>query len=117
MEGVYMKKIMLLLVLSTVVFTSCPIYAGRPFSTEDAGVAGNGTLQLELSFDYAKTGSDKSYSFLTVPIYGVSERLEVSLEFPYTWILPEEEKNVDGLEDISFIVKGLLIEESQDVPA
>lgn len=93
-------------------------YAGRPFSTEDAGVAGKGIAQLELSAEYARQDNgDKDYTFLFVPIYGITERLEFSVEFPYRLTRPEVGDDEEGFEDVNLVLKGLIIEEGDKTPA
>ena len=56
-------------------------FAYRPFGTEDAGVAGKGVVQTETSFDSLKWNDGKTErNFLLVPIYGLTDNLEVSAE-------------------------------------
>lgn len=86
-------------------------FAYRPFTTEDAGVAGKGVAQLEASWDYAHWESgDADHTFLLVPIYGVTERLEMSLELPYIIHKPAEESSIQGLGDINVVGKYQLFE-------
>ena len=45
-------------------------WASRPFVTEDAGVAGRGTFQVETSWDYFRWhNNDREQALLFVPIY------------------------------------------------
>lgn len=92
-------------------------HAGRPFTTEDAGVAGDKNLQTELSVDYAANDGDKNYTFLFVPVYGTGERFEVSAEFPYSFVKPEGGGTVKGSADINLAFKTLLLPEKDSTPA
>jgi hypothetical protein len=92
--------------------------AYRPFITEDAGVAGKGVAQLETSWDYLNwRGGDVDNAFLLVPIYGVTERLEMSLEIPYLLHNPDTGSNVDGIGDLNVVGKYLIFEEKDMWPA
>lgn len=91
--------------------------AYRPLTTEDAGVAGQGVAQLELSWDYLRWGhDDHEQTLLFVPIYGLTRRIEVSAEIP-TMIHHLEECSHDGLGDVSLIGKVLLVPEGPRWPA
>lgn len=62
---------------------SSDVFACRPFVTEDAGVAGRNIAQLEISYDHLNCGTEADEGILMfVPIYGVSDRLELSAEIP-----------------------------------
>ncbi len=93
-------------------------FAYRPFITEDAGVAGKGVAQLEASWDYLhwKNG-DSDHAFLLVPIYGVTEKLEMSAEVPYILHKAEGERKVNGIGDINVVAKYQLFEEKEILPA
>lgn len=89
------------------------LYAYRPFITEDAGVAGKGVAQLEVSWDYMDwENGDTENVLLLVPIYGITERIELSAEMPY--LFHEEE---DGIGDINLVGKFLMISETDRLPA
>jgi hypothetical protein len=96
-------------------------FAYRPFTTEDAGVAGKGVFQTELSWDYLKYDNrDKDSLFLFVPIFGVSENLELSAEIPYVFKYPQDADNADnqnGIGDINLVGKYLLLKETENRPA
>ena len=94
------------------------VYAGRPFSTEDAGVAGKGVAQLEVSVEYAKQpNGDKEYVSYFIPVYGLTERLEFSAEFPHKLTNFKEGGGEEGLEDVSLVLKTLIVEERDNMPA
>lgn len=86
-----------------------PAIAYRPFSTEDAGVAGAKIFQLELSHDYIQWSRDqKDSGFLLVPVFGVSDEAELSLEIPFVSVQPAAGQHEEGIGDINFALKYLL---------
>ncbi len=113
------KRIFLACFISIVVFVICPenSSAYRPLGTEDAGVAGKGVAQMEISWDYLKWDNGNEHVFLIVPIYGVTERLELSAEIPYLVHNFEGETTQSSIGDINLIAKYLLIQESKINPA
>jgi hypothetical protein len=52
-----------------------------------------------------------------VPIYDLTERIEFSLEFPYTSFRSNESEDEDGLSDITLVLKTLLFPEENTTPA
>ena len=85
-------------------------FAYRPLTTEDAGVAGKGVAQAEFSWDTLKwKNGDKEDVFLLVPIYGLTENLELSVEIPYLHHRPAAVPSEEGTGDISIVAKYLLI--------
>ncbi|MEW6003595.1 MAG: transporter [Nitrospirota bacterium] len=106
--------------LLTICFMGIPnsSFAYRPFATEDAGVAGKGVTQLEISWDYLKwKNSDRENILLLVPIYGITDRIELSAEVPYLFHNPEDEKSERGISDINIVSKFLILEEKDIRPA
>lgn len=90
----------------------------RPFLTEDAGVAGKGVPQIEASWDYMEWGNgDVEHALLFVPIYGVTKRLELSLELPWFFHEPMSGTIHVGVGDINLVGKFLILEESKNYPA
>lgn len=71
-----------------------------------------------MSWDYLKwrTG-DRENVLLFVPIYGLTERIELSVEVPYLFHNPVEDDSVKGIGDISLVGKFLLLEEKDLRPA
>lgn len=114
-----MKRILALtLAIGLILFSCIPAHAYRPFATEDAGVAGKGVAQMEVSWDYLEwDNDDKENNFLLVPIYGITERIEFSIEIPYMFHDPEDGENENGIGDINIVAKFLLIEEGEKNPA
>lgn len=112
-----MKKIGYILIVLAIIYPS-GVFAYRPFTTEDAGVAGKGVLQLETSWDYLEwQDNDIENVLLFVPIYGITDRIELSTEIPYPFHSPEEGDNEDGIGDINIVGKFLLINETEKLPA
>jgi predicted porin len=99
-------------------FGILPAYAYRPLGTEDPGVAGKGVFQTELSFDYLKWNDGKlERNFVFVPIYGLTENLEVSAEIPYLMHLNSDASNPQGVGDINLVLKDSLLSEGEKNPA
>ncbi|MBI4744960.1 MAG: transporter [Deltaproteobacteria bacterium] len=92
--------------------------AYRPLTTEDAGVAGKGVAQAELSWDNIKwKNSDKEEIFLLVSIYGLTENLELSVEIPYLYHKPASRPSEEGTGDIKIVAKYLLVPGGTESPA
>jgi len=95
-----------------------PVHAYRPFTTEDAGVAGKGVFQAELNWDYLKgQDSGKDSVFLFVPIVGVTENLELSAEIPYQFRYPYDAENENGIGDVNLVAKYQIVKETEKIPA
>ncbi|MFA4905274.1 MAG: transporter [Candidatus Margulisiibacteriota bacterium] len=100
-----MKRIITGFILSAWLM-SLPALAYRPFGTEDAGVAGRGVAQLELSWDYLKWRDQKRENvFLMVPIFGLTDRIELSAEIPYLFHNLPEGSDHQGGGDINLVGK------------
>src|SRR3990172_5518012 len=107
-----------LLVVLSVFIASQAAHAYRPFATEDAGVAGKGVAQLEMSWDYLSwKNKDKENVLLFVPIYGITDNIELSVEVPYLFHRPAEGDNINGIGDINLVGKFLILEEKDVRPA
>lgn len=92
-------------------------YAGRPFSTEDAGVAGRGVVQFEQGNSFSMQSQSEELTVTSTPIVGLTDRFEVSSDFPVAFKWPDEEKGREGFSDINLILKSLLIHEGEINPA
>lgn len=114
-----MKKSFLITALAMFLFVLAGnAFAYRPFATEDAGVAGEGVTQVEVSLDRLEwENDDDDFVFMVVPIYGVTERLEVSAELPYLRHNPEVGDSESGAGDVNLVGKYLLSEEDGVHPA
>lgn len=94
------------------------VFAYRPLGTEDAGVAGKGVAQTEMSWDYLKwKNDDVEQVFMLVPIYGLTDNLELSVEIPYLLHNPKAGGSEEGIGDINVVAKYLLIQEGDKNPA
>lgn len=101
-------------------FMAGNVSAYRPLGTEDAGVAGKGVAQTEISWDYLKWDNDEldhENAFLLVPIYGVTEDIEVSMEIPYLIHDLKGGDSEEGIGDINLVAKYLLMQEGERNPA
>lgn len=99
-------------------FMAGDVFAYRPLGTEDAGVAGKGVAQTEMSWDYLKwKNDDVEQVFMLVPIYGLTDNLELSVEIPYLFHNPKTEDSEDGIGDLNLVAKYLLIQEGDKNPA
>lgn len=106
--------------LLSIAFISRPeaALAYRPLVAEDAGVAGRGVPQLEVSWDPLRWGNgDREDLWLFVPIYGITDRTEVSLEIPYMFHHPEGGEQQRGLGDVNVVGKYLFLKEGRRRPA
>lgn len=103
-------KTLSVLALLLMLITTTSAFAYRPFNTEDAGVAGNGVLQTEISYDFLKwKGGDTDQIFLLVsPIYGPTENLELSIETPFV-IHKSKDVRSEGVGDINLVGKYVLL--------
>lgn len=102
------------------VLISGKAFAFRPLGTEDAGVAGKGVVQVEVSWDYLKWDNaelDQEKVFQVVPIFGITESLELSIEIPYNVHDLKSGGSEEGTGDINAVAKYLLIPGGKDAPA
>ena len=99
------------------IFWSVPSHADRPLNTEDAEVTDKGFFQIEVGIDCEKQFNKKNYSIIYVPIYGLTERMEFSIEIPYSLITPNTGFSRKGLSDINLVIKDLIIPEEEIMPA
>lgn len=108
----------MLVIFIAIAFVPSKSSAYRPFITEDAGVAGKGVAQFEGSWDYLTWDNDnKENVLLFAPVYGITERIELSLEIPYLFHNYKEENDENGVGDINIVSKFLLFEEKESFPA
>lgn len=95
-----------------------PAYGGRPLTTEDAGVPGACVSQVEVSGEYArKADGEQDYAVLFVPIYGLTNRTEFSVEIPYKFKRLHTGGPTEGLEDIALVLKSLIFDKGGRSPA
>lgn len=113
------KVFLLIISISFLIVLNChQAYAGRPLSTEDAAVAGKGVIEAELGFEYARQNNrDNNYALLLVPIYGLTECMQLSIESPFDIKDPKGDPTEAGLGDIILSLKTLLSPEKEIIPA
>ena len=81
-------------------------------------MAGRGVFQTELSWDYLKWSDGKpENNLLFVPIYGLTDNLEVSVEIPYLFHQPPSGVSYNGPGDINLVLKSLMLNEGEKIPA
>jgi hypothetical protein len=97
-------------------FAASSALAYRPFNTEDAGVAGEGVLQAEISWDsyHWKDGSSDQVLLLVAPIWGPTEDIELSMETPYVTHKTAEGTVTRGLGDVNLVAKKVIAWERYD---
>ncbi len=98
---------------SAILFVLVPgsVFAYRPFMTEDAGVAGKGVFQTEMSWDYYqwKNGDRDQVYLLVAPIYGATENLELSSEISYVVHSLSSGAEAEGIGDVNLVAKYVLL--------
>ncbi len=93
-------------------------FAGRPLSTEDAGVVGKRSLAAEIGFEYARQDNkDNNYGISLVPIYGLTEYMQFCAGLPFNIKCHKDESCEAGLGDITLSLKTLLSPEKEIMPA
>lgn len=108
----------LFLVTLLLSMTAGVVSAYRPLGTEDAGVAGKGVAQTEVSYDYIKwKNDDVEEVYMLVPIYGLTENLEISAEIPYLVHEPDAGSSEKGIGDINIVAKYLLVDGKGENPS
>ena len=109
------RKIFIFCIFSMLLYE--PAYAGRPFSTEDATVAGKGAIQQEVGIEPVwQEKRDKKYTFSSASIYGLRDGMEFSVEAPYAIIEPKEGNKESGFDDMTLVLKTVLFPERDDMP-
>ncbi|OGC21671.1 hypothetical protein A2310_06855 [candidate division WOR-1 bacterium RIFOXYB2_FULL_37_13] len=114
-----LTRIVFALFVFVALFTTVALssYAYRPFGTEDTGVAGKGVFQTELSFDHLKWNDGSlEQVFLFVPIFGISDNLELSVELPFIIHHSDDGSSSRAIGDINLAAKYLLAQEGLRIP-
>jgi len=112
------REFLIISFLMVAIFIPKLSIAYRPFITEDAGVAGSGVAQLEVSYDYIRWDKEENEGqLLFVPIYGLGEWLEFSMEIPYLFHNFSDTGYVRGGGDINLVGKLLVLRADGLVPA
>lgn len=115
-----MGKIFLILIIGIyfVLTIDChSVYAIRPLSTEDASVPDKGAIEAEIGFEYTTQSGDNNYNITIVPIYGLTENVQLCAEIPIDILRPHNDSDEEGLGDIKLASKFLIIKETDEIPA
>lgn len=113
---VFIKKIIVVLLFAAVLIL--PSYASRPLLVEDALVVGKNKFSCELSLDrFEWQDGERTNSFLFVPAYGITSKLEFALEIPYWHYHPISGNEANGLSDANIRLKYLFSGETSKSPA
>jgi hypothetical protein len=106
------------LIAALLLLFCAPAAAYRPFLTEDATTASHRRPELELSWDRWR-GKDRSETdrFLTVVNYGLTKRLELSLETSWWEQRPTGGPQGSGFGDVTLANKLRLLDETEGRPA
>jgi hypothetical protein len=112
-----MKTLSIAILTAFITLTASSVYAGRPLSTEDAGVLEEGDIEIECGFEYTKAdNTDDNYQFLVVSSYGVHEKVQIGWEMPFDILRPDQGADEEGLSDITLFGKLLIIKENRGTP-
>lgn len=96
--------------LSLVFFIFSEVNAARPLATDDAETVEPGIFEVELGYEFSKN-KDQTQSLEFSLKHGLSERLDLSIAFPYE-IAPEK-----GLGKAEVEMKFSLLKEKSSLPA
>jgi len=117
---VYFLKLTVL-IISFSLFSNTVIYAGvenRPINTDDAYTLDKGTFTAALGTVFTKAENDDKETDLTIDLgYGITDRLEVTVNIPIAFTNPNDGSTEEGLSDISIRPEFLLIKEKESMPA
>lgn len=98
-------------------FMPAELWAGRPLDTEDTGTISPGSVELELSGDYASSGAEHVWTAKGVVGVGLLPGLEARVESGLLMLQPEEVGARGGLGDSVVGVKYRLLDEAEALPA
>ena len=88
-----------------------PSWAGRPLETEDAYNVGRRSLELELGLEYADEPEEcRQYGHGLAPTYGLTDAVDVALEFPVILSRTEGGEKAFGVGDVAARAKFRLLQ-------
>jgi len=97
------------------------VYAGienRPINTDDAYTLDKGAITAALGVVFTKENNDDAETDLTIDLgYGITDRLEVTVNIPIAFTNPKDASTENGLSDISIRPEFLFITEGESRPA
>jgi len=98
-----------------------PVNAGvenRPLNTDDAYTLNKGALTASLGVVFTSAENQATETDLTIDFgYGITARLEVTVDIPIAFTNPKNGSTEEGLSDISIRPEFLLIKEQESLPA
>lgn len=94
------------------------VLAGRPLSTEDAGIVAKGKFELELGGDHIKCRCHVRENCLGFVLkYGVTGRLDFGIEMPFLLLKPVKGRSEGGISDLAIGFKYCFLEGRDRIPA
>jgi len=98
-----------------------PVNAGvenRPINTDDAYTLDRGVLTASLGAVFTRSETEDEETDITIDLgYGITDRLEVTVDIPIAFTNPKDGSTEEGLSDISIRPEFLLIKEQESLPA
>jgi len=98
-----------------------PVNAGvenRPINTDDAYTLDKGALTASLGTVFTRSETEDEETDITIDFgYGITDRLEVTVDIPIAFTNPKDGSTEEGLSDISIRPEFLLIKEQESLPA
>ena len=80
-------------------------FALPPFRTEDAGTTRRGTFGLELQNEFTKTDRGNDNLTKLTLIYGLTDWIELDIDFPFLVLMPDRDQNEYGFGDTVVLSK------------
>jgi hypothetical protein len=111
-NGEYMKSLMKLCVVCTLVLLPASVWAVFPLDVEETATQGKGKFLFELAGDHVKDGSFASTQLAGIITGGLGLRTDLALKAPYLMLNPSPEtgSNASGIGDARLKVKHQLFE-------
>jgi len=98
-----------------------PVNAGvenRPINSDDAYTLDKGVMTASLGTVFTRSETEDEETNITIDLgYGITDRLEVTVDIPIAFTNPKDGSTEEGVGDISIRPEFLLIEEQESLPA
>lgn len=98
-----------------------PVNAGvenRPINTDDAYTLDKGVMTVSLGAVFTRSETEDEETNITIDFgYGITDRLEVTVDIPIAFTNPKDGSTEEGVSDITIRPEFLLIEEQELLPA
>lgn len=112
-------RLVLLVCLAFIFDTS--VYAGvenRPINTDDAYTLDKGALTIALGAVFTKADNGDKENNINIDLgYGITDRFEITVDFPFVFSDPKAGSNEEGIGDISVRPEFMFLEETENIPA